>query len=336
MKKAAQYTLLLFFTFIVAVFLFEGLLRVVGIYSTYFEKNYNSYKSYYSEECLDSHIYTRKANSKIELKQNEFIYYRNTNELGLSQSQFPDTSGKIFSIILGDSFTEGIGAPKDSTWPLLLEQLSYKECPISTYNAGVGGSDIFFMRKLYEEKLMKLNPDLVMLCLNYSDISEFIYRGGNERFKTNGQTCFPNGPKWEKYYRYSHTFRFIIHFILQHDFTLKKKDWLKEQIPLALKKMANEIIWIKEHSDDLVLIIHPYPYFKDKKVPFHNEFQDISKYLPNDLKIINLYKDFEDFFHKKNSHQYYWEKDGHFNSKGYLVMSKFIYKKMKSQDICNK
>jgi lysophospholipase L1-like esterase len=335
MKKLAQYSALILLLLIVCILSLEGLLRLTGIYSTYFEKNFNQYKSYFDNKCEEGFIYTRKPNSKIEYKQNEFIFTRETNNLGLTQKKFPDTTNKVFTIILGDSFTEGVGAPSDSTWPNLLEGMNNKKCPLATYNAGTGGSDIFFLQKLYEIELKKLRPELTIICLNYSDIFEYVYRKGEERFdEKNNRTCYPSGPKWEKYYKYSHTVRFIVHFLFNYDFTLKSRSWMEKEIPSIFQKMAKEILWIKNNSNDLILIIHPYPYFKDKRLPFHNEFQNILNYLPENLKTINLYPDFEEFFNENDASQYYWEKDGHFNSKGYLQMAKFIDNKLKAIDIC--
>ncbi|MEX2589966.1 MAG: SGNH/GDSL hydrolase family protein [Chitinophagales bacterium] len=333
MKRAIQYSLFLLLVAFFAVLCLEGLLRLVGIYNTYFEKNYNAYQSYYAKDSISGQIITRLPNSKIAIEQTEFTYFRNTNKLGLSEDREIDTS-KTLGIVLGDSFTEGIGAPADSTWARLLEKQTDADCPIQTYNAGVAGSDVFFMRKLYEQKLEKLNPDLLFLCLNYSDISEYIYRGGAERFRDDGNTYYPSGPDWEVYYKHSHVVRFFVHFILNYDFTLRKKDKLKERLPEILSEIANQIIWLQNNTKNLVLIIHPYPYFKDKNVPFHEDFPELKKLLPKNIKTIDLYPDFEKHFAKNNSKQYYWPKDGHFNSRGYLLMSRFIYEHLKGMEFC--
>lgn len=334
MKKAIQYFALFLLLAVLALVSLEILLRISGLYSSYFEKNYNTYKSYYESDCNSEQIYTREKNSEISIEQNEFSYKRITNNWGLSQYPFPDTSNAYFALILGDSFTEGIGSSIDSTWPKFLETLYEPECKLATYNAGVAGSDIYYMRKLYEEKLQLLNPDVLVLCLNYSDISESIYRGGKERFTADGRTCFPKGPDWEIYYEKSHVVRFFVHFIMQYDFTLSSKKTLKKKLPKILENMATEINWLNQNTKDLVVILHPYPYFKDKKVPFHNDFQDIATFLRPSIKVINLYPDFEKYFAKNKASDYYWEKDGHFNSKGYLLMSKFIHAKMAKLDFC--
>lgn len=335
MKRAIQYFALLLIIALFFIIFLEGLLRLSGIYNTYFEKNYGIYHSYYDKDSISGQVTTRMPNSKIPIKQAEFTYYRNTNSLGLSEERSDIDTSKIFSIALGDSFTEGIGAPADSTWARLLEQQLMKDCPIQTYNAGIAGSDVFFMIKLYEQRLKKLDPEVVFLCLNYSDISEFIYRGGSERFGADGNTYYPNGPEWEVYYQHSHVVRFIVHFILNYDFTLRKKDELKNRLPEILEKLAEQINWLEKNTKNLILVIHPYPYYKDKNVPFHGDFPDIKQFLSKDLKVIDLYPDFDKYFEEFGSKQFYWPKDGHFNSKGYLLMSKFLYNHLTEMDFCN-
>ncbi len=55
----------------------------------------------------------------------EFRYTRMSNNLGLSEENIPEVKpANEFRIIgLGDSFTEGVGAPYDSTWVKQLEKI---------------------------------------------------------------------------------------------------------------------------------------------------------------------------------------------------------------------
>lgn len=330
-----QYFLLLVLLLIAGLFLLEILLRITGFYNTYFEKNFGYYLSYYNEDSIRGQVWVRDPNKTLKLSQEEFNYTRTTNELGLSYTEKTDSS-KPLAIALGDSFTEGIGAPQDSTWSQLLEtQLHSTNCSIQIYNAGVAGSDIFFMQKLYEEKLHLLNPDLLLLCINYSDISEYIFRGGKERFKEDGNTYFPDGPEWEVYYRNSHVVRFIAHFFLDYDFTLHKESQIYEMLPVMFEAFAQEIRWLKKHTNKLVLIIQPYPYFLDKDIPYHYAFEELIVHLPPDIEYINLYPVIEEFYVHNESTEFYWPKDGHFNSKGYLKMSQMIFEAMKEKQICN-
>jgi lysophospholipase L1-like esterase len=65
------------------------------------------------------------------------------NGLGL-RGELPDKKKKII-LFLGDSFTEGAGAPVDSSVPELLRKYVVSNDSTSdVLNAGIAGNDIFF------------------------------------------------------------------------------------------------------------------------------------------------------------------------------------------------
>lgn len=123
-------------------------------------------------------------------------------------------------LCLGDSFTEGDGAPSDSSW---VKELTRKldenfDTNFLVYNAGVCGSDVYFDNKILENVLYKtFKPDFVIQAINASDVTDIIYRGGQDRFNTDGTTSCKDCPKWEKLYQYSYLFRGLIRTIGGYD-----------------------------------------------------------------------------------------------------------------------
>ncbi len=76
----------------------------------------------------------------------EFEFDHHYNSMGLRDVERtrgkPETEYRI--VALGDSFTEGVGAPVDDAWPQRLERRLTKRYPqraITVFNAGLAGSD---------------------------------------------------------------------------------------------------------------------------------------------------------------------------------------------------
>lgn len=104
----------------------------------------------------------------------EFSYVHHFNDFGLRDREFSSYDrGDDFVVVgLGDSFTEGVGAPGDSTWPHLLENELNTLFPNRrsiVMNGGVSGSDLFYSQRLLEGCFMGFRPDMVVLCLNMTD-----------------------------------------------------------------------------------------------------------------------------------------------------------------------
>jgi hypothetical protein len=131
---------ILFFGFILAEITF----RVKGDFATYSEKNGGSYQSGF-ESRSDSWFLTYEPNKEFENSQKEFTTHFIANNEGLNDKFIRPQKDKNRIIIIGDSFTEGKGAPNDSSYPRILEHLLWanKDSNIQVVNAGIAGSDIF-------------------------------------------------------------------------------------------------------------------------------------------------------------------------------------------------
>jgi len=148
LKKIILYILAFIVVFILWM---EILLRVKGTFHTYSEKTEGKYYTYYNKKTLRTyHVWM--PHQKIDHHRSEFDYSYTANSLGLREVEFsvekPDSLCRL--LFLGDSFTEGVGTPYDSTYPRFFGNLlkeSYNN--IQTINAGISGSDPFLLLQTF-------------------------------------------------------------------------------------------------------------------------------------------------------------------------------------------
>jgi hypothetical protein len=128
-------TLLLFG---VELFLRFGLAR----YATYSESNHGRYESIYKPwHVAWFHVYP--ALKSVDLRKTEFTHFRTINSLGLTGPEpvLAKARGEYRILVLGDSFTEGVGAPADSTWARVVERaLSASATSFTTSSDTTGSS----------------------------------------------------------------------------------------------------------------------------------------------------------------------------------------------------
>ena len=219
--KHKQNILIVLSSFAIVLILAETALQVFGTFWTYSERaSGGTYYSFLKEELIDAWYWTRPPNDTVSFYREEFEFSRITNSLGLSEKEISITTEKFRIVGLGDSFTEGTGVKADSTWLKQMERNLNSvrgNQLVETVNAGIGGSDPVYEYMLLNNKLLAYNPDLVIMSINASDITDVAYRGGFERFHDDG-TAGKAAPSWEWIYKSSHVFRLILHngFKLNH------------------------------------------------------------------------------------------------------------------------
>jgi len=324
-------------TFITFTFL-EVILRLLNLNSTYMEERTHHYSSPYNNSSNNwFHTWTNDHN----LTTPEYNYSRKVNRDLLSDVNHPiKKEDNEFRIIgLGDSFTEGDGAHKDSTWLKALERIiaRNKSQQNHTYmNAGVSGSDVFFEYILLKEKLLKYKPDLVLLALNNSDISDVIIRGGMGRFKSDGTLIFNKAPNWEPIFAVSYLSRFVFKNALKYNDILVKRNSEKYQIARtqifqALKQIQELAL---KNNFEFVVVFHP---VKDEISKGKLDLADVLSRVKKETQIVNfnLLEYFLDMegINSSNFDQLYWEHDGHHNALGYEKFANGIEWKMKKMNI---
>ncbi len=310
----------------------EIILRIFGINSTYLEKRESYYLS--PDEQYKIHDYhTNKANSIHYLQSEEFKYERKTNSLGFSDIEFVKDTSSSMILALGDSFTEGDGAPYDSTW---VKQLELKIVKNDTnkyivYNAGVCGSDPFYEYKLLKDKLLYYNPRTVIVAYGY-DLDDVIMRGGVERFAKSELVIATNW--WEKIYRHSYICRLIVHNLLGYNYLLLSEleyESGKERAVYQLQKSIDLFLELSENENfELLIVFYPLKEELIEDAYFYNNIliDYCSKKNINNLDLLEYYSNTIKI-NSDTASNYYWNIDGHHNSIGYEIFASGVYEKLK-------
>jgi hypothetical protein len=327
------------FSLFLGIILLEVGLRLTGVFKVYSEKLGREYTTYY-DYWHEGHYKILPPNQEINYRQNEISATFKTNSFGMRNPRIeinpPDSVIRI--LCLGDSYTEGDGASSGMEYPRQLETLLNSRNDLLAFevlNGGRNGSDVLYAEKILTKEFYKLSPNIVILCINETDIDDIIQRGGLERFKNTGITRYKSSPSYHDLYKKYHVFRFYIHMFLGKDYLfLKKKERIKET-EKALKIISNSIDRLKEFCEDrdiqLLTIIHPTPHSKVSKKS-NNQKKFIQEYCDNNrLRPLVLQNNVNDICYslldtlsKLPYTEYAWPINGHFNDFGYKIMSEEI------------
>ncbi len=233
----------LYFGFVAVIIPAEIFLRLTSFVPMKNEYYYFQYISFHK-----TLYHTLNANSTHYLKRPEYCFSRNTNSLGLSdkEPELEKNNGDVVILGLGDSFTEGDGAHRDSTWLKFLERQMGKQQDINYryINAGVSGSDPFFCYMLLKDKLLRYKPDIVITTIG-SDLEEVICRGGMERFSNQKRAVYPHLNLWEPFYAFSYTVRLLVHKGLGYNFLLMSQQDFENKAIRAVNQLKECLLLFK-------------------------------------------------------------------------------------------
>lgn len=317
-------------SFLVVVLLEIGL-RISGKFQTYNEQMLGTYFYKYQTK-KDTWFHSWPINTTIDYGYGEFTYKNTFNELGHRESSFTtfknDTHSKKI-ICLGDSFTEGDGAPYDSSWVKLLENKlnEYSAEQYTLYNAGVCGSDVMFNYTMLKENLIDSKPHMVIECINHSDFEDIYYRGNESRFMSNGTTAAPNEKNWEVAFKYSHLFRAILTTLTPYNlYLINESEWKNKQktIQLDIVNQLNRTASLcASQGIDYYVVTMPFP----TDISNHNYplFMEIPGCLSGSIQVVDIHNCMNLTFDTLELAQYFWPFNGHYNGKGYDMMSSCIY-----------
>lgn len=176
-----------------------------------------------------------------------------------------------------------------------------------------------------------------MIGVNCSDIADWVIRGGLERFRADGETAYRPEPWFMPLYRYSHSFRAVLHLILGYDYTFNSP-WNREQnIAKALADLKNVLTTMNtyciQNQINFSVIIHPIPQEYYKTLDHNVDFIRIDELVPmlnaDGVKVASLRSSFEAKWKSPEAWKAVsWPIDGHFNAKGYRVMAEEISKQL--------
>lgn len=278
---------------------------------------------------LSDQLHVRKdfENKTLQWHNNEFSYAHQYNKLGYRspETNFSNNHTKI--LMLGDSFTEGVGAPADSSWPFLFAQKmnrSYEN--IQYLNSGIAGKDPYHY--YYDLQHLKniVHPKYVIILLNDTDIDDIASRGAWERFDKHHQNL-EWGFWWEPFYASSFIFRNIYHKITQkslYDFDDQNslnliKEVIQEQIYPKCAKMGAEL-W--------VFVIPTYQGY----ISNIDRWETLNFNENSNIKFYKLHDTLKNYAQQQHLQptDIYWPNDGHLNSKGYDWLAENIYLKLRA------
>jgi lysophospholipase L1-like esterase len=263
------------------------------------------------------------------LDKDEFHYIRYTNHLGFADSQWvkPKAPNTFRVISLGDSYTEGDGAPQDSAYPVLLQTILKQPYPnVEVMNAGTCGSDPFFNFYNLQKRLIDYQPDVVVQTLSSHDIlSDIWLRGGMERFVNDSTIAVKLNPSLRLFYECSYLFCYIAEkldraYLDSKLFETNTNRQLTELIT-NYRQLSNnygfKIIWVLLPAKfEAVNKVHTYNFSTIKE-----SLQKINGVPPLDL--IPVYQTYA-AQHQQPVSSYYWNIDAHHNSQGYQMMASVI------------
>lgn len=179
---------------------------------------------------LDTLLDSRRNNHFFK-RTVEYSYPLSYNEEGLRDRSHPveKKEGETRILCLGDSFTEGVGAPYASAWPQQLEKIlrRYKST-VRVMNGGVGGGDPFYAYRLLKTRLLKYKPDVIVVALHSSDLDDYEQKGGLERFVL-GAVRPSTAPWWQPLYGCSFVVRHVAHDLLGYNGALQPQNAVLEE-----------------------------------------------------------------------------------------------------------
>lgn len=319
---------------IFALFLVEGYYVITGSNKTYIEKVAGYYQSLY--KCPDKtyyHLYP--AGKPHWISRPEYSYIRPTNSKGFGDLEWPVAKkpGEKRILALGDSFTEGDGAPFDSSYVALLKpKLATARNGFYVMNAGICGSDPFNNYINLRDLLLIYKPDVIIQSLGSGDLnSDICTRGGMERFQKDGTVQFHRGPWWEPIYAVSYISRIYFKYARYNEL-LQKPDLTAEEIRSInqnTEDLFNQYTTLcRQNGMRLFVVLHPQrEEVKDNK--YNYDLSPLLQYFTRNrqITVIDLLPSYRTYIARKGDSvaNYYWKNDGHHNAAGYEMMAETTF-----------
>lgn len=269
---------------------------------------------------------------EVKQVEKEFTVEWKANKDGLNETdpeQF--VSGKRI-LILGDSYTNGVGAPNDSSYPRILQHLIQQSGaePAQVINAGISGSDIVFEYRLLIERLFKYKPDVVLVTINASDVTDVYARGGFERFQPNGKLQFRKGPWYEPLYAHSHLVRAVVHNVLKQDYFFRSPEEVAVTNREVLKQMQQAVDSFLQYTaaNNMAIgfVFQPLPH--EILSGYDTTIHQLMRYTESrsPAAVCNVVQCFRDVkVDSSNYKQLYWPIDGHFTATGYNMLANCVF-----------
>lgn len=321
--------LVVFITGVLLFLVVEVGLRIKGDTYSWSENVGWPYHSWYTPyPCMDYWVLQQDHT----YNEPEFDYAVNLNSLGIRDVEH--TVGKdsaTFRVVaMGDSFTEGVGAPFDSTW---LSQFGRKYQPagydsVEVISGGVRSSYPIFEYKLFHDQLAAYDPDVVFWVVNQTDVMEYFIRGGFEQFYDD--TChYKQAPAMEAVFKRSHVVRSFMLNVLGYNwqlFTPMQREEMWQYFIRDVKTIADSVHRMGERQGFVnYFVFHPMDHeVRDQRYEF--DFHLLMRELEEvGVQTIDIYEMVNNETHQGDSLSLiYWPRDRHFKPYGYGKMAEYI------------
>ncbi|MCS6934340.1 MAG: GDSL-type esterase/lipase family protein [Chitinophagales bacterium] len=309
----------------------ELILTITGSTKTYIEKRSGFYKSLYNHQYYDS-IQAYTPDKPYYLSTPEYNFPRFSNQWGFSDHDFYRDTTKILIQTYGDSYTEGDGAPFDSSYPAILRSLLGNDYQVQNY--GICGNDPGFYVTQFRKIGTRYKPNVIVLSYSIFDfVHDLLTRGGLERFTSNGWKE-PKGPWWEFLYAINYTVRYAFHAAgityWNGFYTEKEKERRLEELKPKWNEIFAELDRLAQANGCRVLLVkrpeqneivdNRYAYnmvFFDTFVAKHTQFYHVD--------LLPFYRDSAGIKTPQDAKPYFWQKDGHHNANGYFLLARAVY-----------
>jgi lysophospholipase L1-like esterase len=314
--------------------LLEVILIITGMNHEYIEERWGYYQSPYKND-VHNVFFVPAPNAVDTNRAPEYTYMLYHNSLGFADNEWSQTSenDSLRIVTLGDSFTEGDGAPTDSSYPAILEKLLKEKYPLANVmNAGIRGSDPFYNFNNLNKRLLKFHPDIVLQTISIQDIYlDLGIRGGFERFVSDSIVRYKKAPLWEPVYAASYVARMFLKLagfdISNPSGSRTNRKMINEKNQLLNSLIAQYDSLATLHHFKVVYILLPMK--EDMKSNKYNF--DFSPFMTkvdqtHTATVLSLFPAYKNYL-KRTGLDYkdtYWINDGHHNPTGYDMMARCI------------
>lgn len=329
MKNGFKILIIVIITLLIA----EGGLRLTGIFSSYTEKNFGYFLDPFEQKYV-SHYWLWGPDETMTIENTEFTYTYTTNSMGILDDELDSSAAPFGLALLGDSFVMGSGADQDSSMPRQLEEIcQLKDTNRYILNAGIAGSDVFFATRVLQDKLLPIGFSQYAICINTSDLYDYAWRGGEERFRDDGYAVTKERPSYMSIYRASHLARAVMHVVLGFDHSFYTKSRMQQIKKEAIQRFGRDL---QETRDEVLasgaqfhVIIHPYPkYYAHQSKSLRRDYKFLQEMheglLQNGVSSHDLSQGFDTLLTPSNYLEYSWPMDMHFNSAGYRMFAELV------------
>jgi lysophospholipase L1-like esterase len=310
----------------------EIALRLRCTYCQWTELNKEGYKSPFKEPSVNTWYYTRTPNQISSYEQPEFDFELLTNSYGVRDETHPIRAqeGEFRIIGLGDSFTEGQGAAFEDTYLKVLER-NLNDRAVQTVrviSGGVAGSDPLYEFKLLRDKLLVFEPDLVIVAINRSDVSDLMFRGGAERFTEDGRVKFNQRPRVEALYRWSHLFRFVMMRFLGYDWLGFSPAEQAQREVRAIEDLESAVGAFQQLAEDrsfaLLVVLHPMLWELSTEAYNFDAIALMDYMTKNQIQFLDLMDYLAKRVPEEGVEELYWKRDKHHNAAGYELFGEGV------------